>query len=143
MITACKSTSSDQSPNPEPGQDPASRLLVRVGNIELPGEPKRIQSVFVGGLKSLPWRWRRLDGGDSFAAFKEAESDDARGLPPRAPITVEGRVPLDVACGLLRRMTAIGGYVAEGKRLENRGKPPPGLLRQSVAFSYRAHQAHP
>lgn len=32
-------------------------LLDRVDSIELAGEPKRIQSVFVGGLKSLPLRW--------------------------------------------------------------------------------------
>ena len=33
-------------------------LLDRVESIELAGEPKRIQSVFVGGLKSLPLRWK-------------------------------------------------------------------------------------
>ena len=33
-------------------------VLDRVESIELAGEPKRIQSVFVGGLKSLPLRWK-------------------------------------------------------------------------------------
>ena len=33
-------------------------LLDRVDSIELAGEPKRIQSVFVGGLKSLPLRFK-------------------------------------------------------------------------------------
>ncbi len=42
-------------------------LLNRVENIELAGEPKYVQSTFVGGLKSLPIRYRmkRSGGGAS------------------------------------------------------------------------------
>jgi hypothetical protein len=34
------------------------QLLARVESIELAGEPKYMQSTFVGGLKSLPIRYR-------------------------------------------------------------------------------------
>lgn len=33
-------------------------LLARVDRIELAGEPKYVHSTFVGGLKSLPIRYR-------------------------------------------------------------------------------------